>query len=127
MPTGDDDDGSVWATTVPPHYVDLSVVARGNVSAVASVIVAEPHARDVIIATAEQLTKLEEPVLSTLANHPHPDLIDELALPEKKPDLVATWARGELDARRRREATIKWTWERLERLLIGDVLCVRVG
>ena len=49
----------------------------------------------------------------TLADHPMPDLITELDLPVKNPDLVATFARGELDARRRREETTKWTIDRI--------------
>ena len=118
MPTGDDDDGSVWATTLPTHEVSLPAIARANVSIVASVITAAPNTRSSIIATAERLGNLEEAILLTLADHPLPDLINELALPVKNPALIATWARGEIDARRRHETTMKWTWERLERLLI---------
>ncbi len=118
MPTGDDDDGSVWALALPPDEIGLSAIARGNASLTASLIASPPNAHEGIIATDERLRNLEEVVLTTLANHSVPGLIDELALPVRNPDLVATWARGEIDARRRRETTIKWTWERLERLLI---------
>ena len=89
MSTGDDD-GSVWATTLPPHYADLSAVARGNASVAASLIASPPNTHDAIIATDKRLAALEEVVLATLANHPLPDLINELALPVRNPNLVAT-------------------------------------
>ncbi len=69
MPTGDDDDGSVWATALPPQDVELSAVARANVSIVASVIAAAPNTRGRIIATAERLADLEEPVLKWIKQH----------------------------------------------------------
>ena len=124
MPTGDDDDGSVWATTLPPHYVDLSAVARANAAVVAALITAPRKTHTSIKETDKQLAKLEEPVLTTLAKHPLPGLIEELGLSVTNPDLVATLALGEIDRRRRREETTKWTWDRIGRWAVAVIVAL---
>ena len=119
MSAGDDDDGSVWATTLPPHFVDLSAVARGNASLAASLVASPPDTHGSIIATAESLGDLAEPVLTALAEHPVsvPDIIQKL--PVTDPNLVSALARGEQDRRRRGEASARWT--------VGQIVIVVMG
>ena len=109
MATGDDDDGFVWGTTLLTQGMKFPAVARGNASVTAALIASPPNLHSRIIATAERLADQEEPILTTLADHHRPDLIEELGLPVRNPAMVATWARGEIDRRRRQEETTKWT------------------
>ena len=122
MDTGDDDDGLVWAATLPPVEIDLPAIARGNASVTASLIASPPNIHSRIIATAERLADLEEPVLTTLADLHRSDLIEELALPVSNPDMVATWARGEIDRRRRQEETTKWTWGQIGGWVVAIII-----
>ncbi len=119
MPTGDDDDGSVWATTLPPHYVHLSAVARGNASLAASLIASPRDTHGGIIATAESLADLAEPVLTALAEHPLsvPEIVQDL--PVTDPNLVSALARGEQDRRRRGEASARWTMGQIVIVIMG--------